>query len=90
MTLRGAGGLALLIGFACASALGVIYIKHESRLLFVDLQKLQKERDALDTEWSRLQLEQAAWATHGRVETIARKQLQMEPPPPEQVVFVRP
>jgi cell division protein FtsL len=72
------------------SALGVVYAKHESRKLFVELQKMKKEQDRMDVEWGRLQLEQSAWATHGRIENIARKRLDMVIPENKNVVVIRP
>ena len=82
--------LLLLLVMVIGSALGVIYAKHQSRLLFGDLQKLQVERDQLNIEWGRLQLEQSAWATHSRIEELARKRLNMVVPSPERVVIVKP
>ena len=45
------------------SAVGVVWSKHEARSLFIELQGLKAERDALDIEWGQLKLEQSAWAT---------------------------
>ncbi|HEC30092.1 MAG TPA: cell division protein FtsL [Gammaproteobacteria bacterium] len=72
------------------SATGVIYSKHESRKLFVQLQALQKEQDQMDIEWGRMQLEQSTWATHGRIERLARKKLDMQIPSVDKVVIIRP
>ncbi|MDN5869803.1 MAG: cell division protein FtsL [Nitrococcus sp.] len=71
-----------------ASGVGVIYSKHKSRRLFVELQALQRERDQLNIEWGRLQLEQGAWATHGRIERIARERLEMRMPTQSDVVIL--
>lgn len=71
------------------SAIAVIMVKHESRKRFVALQVLEKERDQMNVEWGRLQLEQGAWATHSRVERIARKKLHMFIPSTESVVIVK-
>ena len=60
-----------------ASALGVVYAKHEARSRFYELQQLVKARDDLDIEWGQLQLEQSTWATHGRVERIAREEIHL-------------
>ena len=49
--------------------------KHEARNRFNELQQLTRERDELDIEWGQLQLEQSTWATHGRVESVARDDL---------------
>ncbi len=79
----------LLFSFVLGSAILLIYSKHQSRKLFVELQQLRYQVDALNTEWSQLQLEQSAWSGHGRIEDVARKQLSMVMPEPVDVVFVK-
>lgn len=79
--------LALIV---LASSLGVVYSKHQSRKLFVELDILKKERDEMNVEWGRLQLEQSTLATHGRIEHTAKKRLGMVTPKYEQVLIVRP
>jgi cell division protein FtsL len=71
------------------SAIAVIQIKHESRKHFVQLQALEKERDQMNIEWGQLQLEQGTWATHSRVERIARRRLNMQVPPAESIVIIK-
>ena len=73
-----------------ASAVAVVYSKHQSRKLFVQLQALKNERDRMETEWGRMQLEQSTWATHGRIERLARKKLDMKIPRAESVIIIRP
>jgi len=68
-----------------ASAIAGVYAKHESRKLFTELQKLSNERDRMEVDWGRLQIEQSTWSTYGRVEQLAREQMQMQMPPPESV-----
>ena len=80
----------LLVVFVVGSALVVVYAKHESRKLFSELQNLKREQDRMDVEWGMLQLEQSAWATHGRIEKIARKRLGMQMPSSDEVVIIRP
>lgn len=72
------------------SAIGVVYANHLSRTLFIELQGLQTSRDNLNQDWGRLQLEQSTWATHARIEGIARKQLGMIQPNFNDVVVVKP
>ncbi len=45
---------------------------------------------ALDVEWGQLQLEQSTWATHTRVEQIARDKLGMHAPRTGQTVAMEP
>jgi cell division protein FtsL len=62
------------------SALGVVYARHQSRHLAVQLGALEVEHDAAVAEWSRLQLEQAWLADAGQIENTAREKLQMVQP----------
>ena len=72
------------------SSLGVVYAKHEARSRFNELQELTKVRDDLDIEWGQLQLEQSTWATHGRVEWVARDELRMTIPQASDLRIVQP
>ena len=82
--------LAALWALLLGSALGVVWTKHQARSLFIELQGLTGERDALDIEWGQLKLEQSAWSTHGRVEQTARVGLRMVIPRPDEVRIVKP
>jgi cell division protein FtsL len=80
-----------LLGLAIVlSATGVVYAKYASRINFAELESIRTKRDAVDVEWGRLQLEQSTWATHGRVEKIAREKLNMRIPLVEEVKVIRP
>ena len=81
--------LALLTVAVVACALTVIDLRHRNRLLFVELQAVTHERDALNTEWGQLLLEQGAWSEQRRVEDTARARLGMALPSGDQVVVVR-
>jgi cell division protein FtsL len=81
--------LSVLLLLVLASGTGVVYAKYASRKAFVELERLSRERDAMDVEWGRLLLEQSAWATHSRVERIAGKELQMHIPSADEVVVIR-
>ena len=83
-------GLVLIALAALASALGVVYAKHENRKLFIELQALQAERDAMNVEWGQLQLEQGTQATHARVDAEARSRLGMQPPVAREIVIISP
>jgi len=72
------------------SSLGVIYAKHEARSRFNELQQLTQQRDDLDIEWGQLQLEQSTWATHGRVERVARDELHLVIPQASDLRIVHP
>lgn len=77
---------ALLLTMVISSALTVIYVKHESRILFAELRNTQKLQDQEVIEWGRLQLQNSTLATHSNVESRARKILKMRLPEKVQVV----
>lgn len=57
------------------SAMALVYTKHESRHLFIELEGLTQERDNLNIEWGQLQIEQSTWAQHARIEQVATDDL---------------
>jgi cell division protein FtsL len=73
-----------------ASAAGVVYVRHEARSLFIELETLSAERDRLNIEWGQLQLEQSAWSNHGFVERVANDKLRLVLPQPAEVRIVTP
>lgn len=72
------------------SSMQVIYARHKARAVFVHLEKLNTERDSLEMEWGRLQLEQSYWSSHAFVERVANAKLQMTLPQSRDVRIVRP
>ena len=73
--------LTLVFALVCVtSAMAIIYTKHESRKLFVELEQLTTERDELNIEWGQLQIEQSTWATHARIERVAAEELSLVRP----------
>ena len=84
------GLVTLLIIGVMISSLQVINAKHQNRQAFIELQSLKKQQDQMETEWGQLQLEQATWAAHGRVEKIASNQLEMVIPPTGSVSIIKP
>ena len=70
------------------SALAIVYTKHESRRLFVELEDLTAERDALNIEWGQLQIEQSTWATHARIERIAVEEMSLIRPQSDEIYVI--
>jgi len=82
--------LAVLVLANVATAVGVVYARHRHRALFVELTRLEKERDELNIEFGRLQLEQATVAESTRIERVATTRLGMKFPEAGDVVVIRP
>ena len=72
--------LSLLLTLVIGSALTVIFVKHQSQVLFAELRSIQKQQDQQAIEWGRLQLQNTTLATHSNVESRARKDLKMQLP----------
>lgn len=81
--------LVLVFAVVCVtSAVAVVYTKHESRKLFVELEALTQERDELNIEWSQLQIEQSTWATHARIEQVATDNLSLVRPDSTEIFVI--
>ncbi|MEO5629290.1 MAG: cell division protein FtsL [Thermomonas sp.] len=82
--------LTVLLLANVATALAIVRDRHEHRLQFIALTRLEKARDEVNIEFGRLQLEQATWAESNRVDQVARARLGMVFPRTEDIVVVRP
>lgn len=72
------------------SALGVVYVAHQSRLLYHELALLEQEKNRLEVDWGRYLLEESSLASMYRVETAAQKKLGLQVPGIEEIVVVKP
>ncbi len=81
--------LLILTTMVFVSAVEVVFARHQTRKLFVEIQDLEKERNMLDEEWGRLQLEQSTWATDDRVESLARDELKMKTPEMKEIILIK-
>jgi len=73
-----------------SSALGVVYARHESRRLAIELGTLEARQDEGLAEWSRLQIEQAWLADASQIEKKARRILQMQQPERTKILVLSP
>ncbi len=70
----------MLLVVLVACALSLVTSRHQSRKLFVELEREQAQARHYDIEYGQLQIEQSTWAMPARVEKIAREQLRMQLP----------
>ena len=70
------------------SAISVVLAQHQARKVFVEIQEFEKQKDQLNEEWGKLQLEQSTWATDDRIEKIARTELEMLEPDAKTLVLI--
>jgi len=80
----------LLVFTVLVSAVSVVQTQHVSRKVFMEIEQLKKDRDLLNEEWGRLQLEQSTWALDERVERTVKEELGMYVPENGSLVFLVP
>lgn len=80
----------ILLLVVLVSALGAVSTNHRARKLVTEYEREQERMRGLEVEWGQLQLELSTWATHARIEQIARDKLGMHAPRPGQIVTVTP
>ena len=81
--------LTIVFAVICVmSALALVYTKHESRKLFIELEQLTAERDELNIEWGQLQIEQSTWAQHARIEQVASEDLSLVRPEATEIFVI--
>jgi len=69
-----------LVVMNIVTALGVIYSKHNSRMLYKKTRVLSDAIDRANVDWGRLQIEESTLARYGRIEELATKELNMRMP----------
>ena len=82
--------IVLLLAAILASGIAVVYARQQHRQAYVELNRLVKQRDESNLEFSRLQLEQATWAETNRIEQVASQRLGMVSPQGDSVVVLQP
>ncbi len=70
--------LSVLFAMVFSNAIAVIYVKQQSRDLYTQIRVLQKQKDAITIDWSRLQIQSSTLTNAAHVEKIARQKLSMQ------------
>ena len=88
---RGIGYAIILVLLAgvIGCAFGVVYTRQESRRMFTEYNELTKERDRLNYEFGRLELERATKAEINGIEKVARESFGMISPSPANTVVIK-
>jgi cell division protein FtsL len=71
------------------SAVAVAYFSHLCREQYIQLTAMEREANQLQVEYGRYLLEQSAWGSLQRVESVAIDQLGMHTPKVDEIVMVR-
>ena len=80
----------LLLTIAIACALATVAAHHQSRKLFVALEKEHDRAKQLELEFGQLQLEASTWGMQARIEQIASTQLNMRALSPNRIQMLVP
>ncbi|NND90374.1 MAG: cell division protein FtsL [Granulosicoccus sp.] len=80
--------LIVLAALCFCTAMAVLYSKYLSVQSYIQVSESQKIIDALDVQWSQLQIEESTFSEHGRVERAARERLNMSFPGLEGTVMI--
>lgn len=81
--------VSLLLFAIVLSAMGTIWVTHQTRHLISENGQLILQRQALNNEYRNLQLQEATEGDSSRVESIAIQKLNMKAVNPDQEVEIR-
>lgn len=68
----------VLVVAVVASAVAVVRTHHVRRGLSIELDGVDAERDRIQVEWGKLQIEQSTWAAIDRIERLAVEKLDLK------------
>jgi cell division protein FtsL len=78
----------VLVSVLVACALSLVNAQYRARHLFIDLEAMQQQARQLDIDWAQLQLDQSTLGKNGRIEQIARTDLNMTPLTPARTQYL--
>ncbi len=81
----------ILLALVVTSALGVMTIRHQHRIVFDQYYQAREQHDRYQMDWGRLLLEKATWTITTRVDNIqkdATERLGMAQPVPDEIVLI--
>lgn len=71
-------------------ALALVNAQYQARRLFIELERAQAAAKQLDLEWAQLQLDQSTFGKHARIESNARRDLNMLTVTPDRTQYLTP
>jgi len=78
-----------LLTLVFISSISIIYVTHYQRKLFTNLQLLQNNKDKMNIEWGKLQLEENTVSSTSNIEKEAKDKLDMLIPTSEKIIFIK-
>ena len=81
--------VAVLWMLVLSSALAVAFVSHVCRQKYDQLTALEREKNQLQVAYGKYLLEQSAWGSLQRIETMAKDSLNMHGPQPQEIMMVK-
>lgn len=79
----------VLIAVTLVVIIDYIYLQHKTRNQFVELQLLVDEKNDLNANWGRLQIQYSTYVNNSKIEMQAKIQLGMKLPQREHVLSIK-
>ena len=89
MSSRDSLQISLLWVVVLSCALTVAYVSHVCRQKYDQLTALEREKNQLQVAYGKYLLEQSAWGSLQRIETMAMEGLDMHSPQPQEIIMVK-
>lgn len=87
--MRGIVAILLLISFFVYSAMELVTVRYQQRMIYNDLVRAQNVEQKLNQAWSYLQLERANLTSTARINTIMEQKLRMQSADVSQIIYIK-
>lgn len=86
--MKGVVAVLVLVSFFVYSAMELVTVRYQQRLLYNDLVRAQNVEQKLNQVWSYLQLERANLTNTARINTVLNQKLSMKPADINQIIYI--
>ena len=87
--MKGVVAVLVLVSFFVYSAMELVTVRFQQRLLYNDLVRAQNVEQKLNQVWSYLQLERANLTNTARINTVLDQKLSMKPADINQIIYIK-
>lgn len=87
--MKGVVAVLVLVSFFVYSAMELVTVRYQQRLLYNDLVRAQNVEQKLNQVWSYLQLERANLTNTARINAVLDQKLSMKPADINQIIYIK-
>lgn len=87
--MKGVVAVLVLVSFFVYSAMELVTVRYQQRLLYNDLVRAQNVEQKLNQVWSYLQLERANLTNTARINAVLAQKLSMKPADINQIIYIK-